>query len=247
VVNRLEERLLREYAQKSGEPLDALVRRAENDEPVAYILGEWEFYSLPIKVTRDTLIPRPDTETLVDRAIELLKGRAAPRILDLCAGTGCVGLALAANIPGATAILAELSEPALAVCRENIALNGLTGRVAARRADALKAPPENLGTFDVIVCNPPYIRTAVIAELDASVCAFEPITALDGGDDGLDFYRAVAAQWKTALKKGGKILFEVGYDQSAEVAEILRRNEYVNIAATRDLNNTERVIEGEIK
>jgi release factor glutamine methyltransferase len=238
-------RLLREYAQKSGEPLGALLSRLENGEPAAYILGEWEFYSLPIRVTRDTLIPRPDTETLVDRAIELLRGKAAPRILDLCAGTGCVGLALAANIPDADVILAELSEPALAVCRENTALNGLTGRVVELRADALKAPPTEIGQFDVIVCNPPYIKTAVIAELDASVRDFEPITALDGGADGLDFYRAVAAQWKQALKQGGKILFEVGYDQSAEVAEILRRNEYVNIAATRDLNKTERVIEGE--
>ena len=246
-MHRLEARLLCEYAQSSGESIDALLARRLGGEPIAYITGEWEFYSLPIRVTRDTLIPRADTETLAERAIGWLRSRKTrdvPMVLDLCAGTGCIGLAIAANVPSASVALGELSDGALAVCRANVALNGLDERVAVQRIDALGEVDGSV-QYDLIVSNPPYIRTAEMATLDASVREFEPHLALDGGDDGLMFYRAIAERWRGALKTGGRLMLEVGYDQAEQVAEILRQNEYENIAVTRDLSKIERVIEGE--
>ena len=249
---RLEARLLCEFAQTSGESTTVLLNRRLGGEPIAYITGEWEFYSLPIRVTRDTLIPRADTETLAERAIEVLrerKTRDVPMVLDLCAGTGCVGLAIAANVPSVSVTLGEISDAAIEVCRANVALNGLGERVEVRKMDALagavatQKPQET--TYDVIVSNPPYIRTADMATLDASVRDFEPHLALDGGADGMLFYRAIAERWSGALKSGGRLIFEVGYDQAAQVAEILQECEYTNIAVTRDLNKIERVIEGE--
>ena len=248
---RLEARLLCEFAAAGGGDLDALLSRRLVGEPIAYITGEWEFYSLPLKVTRDTLIPRSDTETLAERAIELLRGVEAPRVLDLCAGTGCIGLAIAVNVKGAEVVFGELSDAALAVCRENIRLNAKLENVDACRLmalsmSALEAPPQEfIGAFDLIVSNPPYIPSAELAGLDVSVREFEPRLALDGAEDGLRFYRAIAERWKRALKPRGRLVFEVGCDQSTAVQEILRQNGYENIAVTRDLNKIERVIEGE--
>ena len=246
-MHRLEARLLCEHAQSSGESIDALLSRRLGGEPIAYITGEWEFYSLPIRVTRDTLIPRADTETLAERAIEWLrerKTRDVPMVLDLCSGTGCIGLAIAANVPSASVTLGELSDGAIEVCRENIALNGLGECVAVQRLNAL-GDVDGSVKYDLIVSNPPYIRAAEMATLDASVREFEPRMALDGGDDGLMFYRAIAKRWRCALKTGGRLMFEVGYDQAEQVAAILRENGYENIAVTRDLSKIERVIEGE--
>ena len=244
---RLEARLLCELAQSRGESVEPLLARRLGGEPIAYITGEWEFYSLPIRVTRDTLIPRADTETLAERTIEVLRARRSrevPRVLDLCAGTGCIGLAVAVNVPSANVVLGEISEAAIDVCRENIALNNLAERVSVQCIDALKEPSPELGAFDVIVSNPPYIPTEVVATLESSVREFEPHGALDGGVDGLLFYRAIAENLRDALKSGGRLIFEVGYDQAAAVAEIMKQNGYISIAVTRDLNKIERVIEG---
>ena len=169
--------------------VDDLVRRRLAGEPVAYIIGEWEFYGLPLDISQEVLIPRTDTELLAERGIARAKeaGEGA-RVLDLCAGSGCVGLAVAANVPNCRVVLGELSEGALRTCKQNVRRNQLNARVTCLSVDALEAPSSALWDFDVIVCNPPYIPTGDIDGLEPSVKDYEPRMALDGGEDGLDFY-----------------------------------------------------------
>ncbi len=222
-----------------------LLDRRLAGEPVAYLIGEWEFYGLTLDVCRDVLIPRPDTETLVERGI--LHVRDLPdgvRVLDLCAGSGCVGLAVADSCPNTRVILAEWSEEALRVCRRNILRCGLSQQASAAQVDALEPPPRILRDFDLILCNPPYIPTLEVGRLDPSVRDYEPRMALDGGEDGLKFYRAIAKNWKKALKPGGKLAFEVGYDQAQAVRGIMARNGYRDIQTAMDPGMHWRVVEG---
>ena len=234
------------YASKEvEEKVEELTRRRLAGEPVAYIIGEWEFYGLPLDISRDVLIPRADTEVLAEQAI--LAARAAgegARVLDLCAGSGCVGLAVAANAPNCRAVLADVSEEALKICRQNIRRNDLNARVTCVQADARQAPPAMLWDFDVIACNPPYIPTGDIDGLDPSVRDYEPRLALDGGDDGLDFYRDIAEKWRTALRLGGVLLFEVGIGQASGVEQILSRCGYEDIETFQDTGGIWRVVKG---
>ena len=162
-------RLLRDgalYASpETEETAWALARRRLAGEPVAYLIGEWEFYGLPLDISESVLIPRPDTETLAEAAIGWLRQQDAPRVLDLCAGSGCLGLAIASQVKDARVVLGELSDGALRICRQNIRRNGLTGRVTAMQLDALHPPLQRLGDFDCIVSNPPYIPHGDIAAL----------------------------------------------------------------------------------
>ncbi len=221
-----------------------LAERHLAGEPVAYLIGEWEFYGLPLDISESVLIPRPDTEVLVDRALTYLKTLETPRILDLCAGSGCIGLALAKNMTGARAVLGELDEGALRVCRQNIRRNDLSGRVVAMQLDAREKPPAHLVEFDCIVSNPPYIPDGDIAGLDASVRDYEPHLALRGGEDGLDFYRSITEKWTAALRVGGRLLFEVGIGQADEVLRIMRSVGFGDLEITPDLNGIPRVVEG---
>ncbi|MDR3278667.1 MAG: peptide chain release factor N(5)-glutamine methyltransferase [Oscillospiraceae bacterium] len=222
-----------------------MLRRRLQGEPVAYIAGEWEFYSLPILVTRDVLIPRADTEVLAETAIRLLRSRdGAPRVLDLCAGSGCVGLAVAANVPGVRAVLAELDPAARDVCNANIRKNDLRRRVMCIEADAAESPPKLLGRFDIIVCNPPYIPTDGLARLDASVRDYEPRLALDGGADGLRFYRTVSEKWRGLLKQNGVLAFECGAGQAPDVRAVMVKNGFTRVTAIRDTRDLERVVIG---
>ena len=223
---------------------DLMARRLAG-EPVAYLIGEWEFYGLPLDISRDVLIPRADTEVLAEQAI--LAARAAgegARVLDLCAGSGCVGLAVAANAPLCRVVLADVSEEALKICRQNIRRNDLNARVTCVQTDARQVPPAMLWDFDVIACNPPYIPTGDIDGLDASVRDYEPHLALDGGDDGLDFYRDIAEKWRTALRLGGVLLFEVGIGQASDVEQILARCGYEDIETFQDTGGIWRVVKG---
>ena len=225
-----------------------LLSRRLAGEPVAYIIGEWEFYGLTLDICRDVLIPRPDTETVVERALTYLGEKEGPvRILDLCAGSGCIGLALAHHYPASTVVLADWSEDALRVSRQNIRRCGMSGQVSTARVNAMEAPPALLSEFDLIVCNPPYIPTGDLAGLDQSVKGYEPRMALDGGEDGLDFYRAIAQKWKIALNAGGKLIFEIGYDQAPDVEAIMSANGYTDIQSTKDPGDHWRVVEGTVK
>ena len=166
------------------------------------------------------------------------------RVLDLCAGSGCIGLAVAENAPNCRVVLGELDEGALRVCKQNVRRNRLNAQVTCLSVNALEPPSPSLWDFDVIVCNPPYIPTGDIAGLDVSVKDYEPHKALDGGTDGLDFYRAIAPKWKTALRLGGTLLFEVGIHQAPDVERILAENGYENIQTTADPQGIWRVVEG---
>ena len=245
------EQFFRDMSLYASDPVEervrALAKRRLEGEPVAYIIGEWEFYGLPLDISRDVLIPRLDTEVLAEQAI--LAARAAGegcRVLDLCAGSGCVGLAVAANVPECRVVLADLSEGALRVCKQNIRRCDLNARVTCLSADAKLPPLPALWDFDVIVCNPPYIPSGEITGLDASVRDYEPHQALDGGDDGLDFYRAVASKWKGALRLGGTLLFEVGMGQAPDVERILGKNGYENVRSFQDTQEIWRVVAGTI-
>ncbi|HJH62328.1 MAG TPA: peptide chain release factor N(5)-glutamine methyltransferase [Firmicutes bacterium] len=227
------------------ERFQQLLERRLAGEPVAYIIGEWEFYGLTLSLCRDVLIPRVDTETLAERGILAVRALGRPaRVLDLCAGSGCVGLAVADNCPQCHVVLADWSEQALRVCRKNIQRCGLSGRVSAARADALALPPALLRDFDLILCNPPYIPTGELAGLEPSVRDYEPRQALDGGEDGLSFYRAVSDRWKTALCPGGRMAFEVGWNQAPDVEYLLGRQGFQDIQTHQDAGGNWRVVEG---
>lgn len=217
-------------------------------EPVAYIIGEWEFYGLPLDISRDVLIPRLDTELLAERGILLARAAGeGARVLDLCAGSGCVGLAVAANVPACRVVLADVSEGALRVCKQNVRRNGLSAQVVCLLADATQPPAANFWDFDVIVCNPPYIPTGDIDGLDVSVKDYEPHLALDGGKDGLDFYRAIAERWGNALRLDGTLAFEVGIGQVGDVEMILAQNGFTDIKTYQDTAGIWRVVEGKVK
>ena len=222
-----------------------LVDRHLAGEPVAYLIGEWEFFGLPLDISADVLIPRPDTEVLAQEAISYLRALAGEtRVLDLCAGSGCIGLAVASQVEGARVVLGEYSDAALKICRQNIRRNGLSGRVVPIQVDALSKPDRSLGEFHCIISNPPYIPRADMETLDTSVKDYEPHMALDGGEDGLDFYRSIVEKWKEALVPGGRLYFEVGIGQADEVLRLMRREGFGDIQVVKDLNDIPRVVFG---
>ena len=221
-----------------------LVARHLAGEPVAYLIGEWEFYGLPLDISSEVLIPRPDTEVLAEQAITYVQTLGECLVLDLCAGSGCIGLAVAANAPQARVVLGEWSDGALKICRQNIRRNCLTGRVVPMQTDARERPEKSLGDFQCIVSNPPYIPRGDISGLDASVRDYEPHLALDGGEDGLDFYRAIAGKWKEALNVGGRLYFEVGIGQADSVLRIMRSQGFGDIQVVKDLHEIPRVVFG---
>ena len=212
-------------------------------EPLAYVLGEWEFYGLKLVVSPDVLIPRDDTVAVASLAISQgLFLDKDPRILDLCCGSGCIGLAVASRVKDAKVTLADLSQKALNVAKQNAALNHMTGRVRCFQADATKPAPAFLGKFDMIISNPPYITGEEMRELPPSVADFEPHMALYGGEDGLDFYRAIAENYTPALKPGGFLCLEFGMGQGDDVCRILSEHGYTILERTRDYNDRERAV-----
>ena len=230
-------------SEKIVQEVEANLKRLLNDEPIAYILGQWEFYGLPLHVTPDVLIPRDDTCAVADLAIhQALFLDKDPRILDLCCGTGCIGLAVASRVKDAKVTLADISQKALAVAKENVALNKLSGRVRCVAADALRPAFPFLGKFDMIVSNPPYITGEEMKELPKSVAEYEPHLALYGGEDGLDFYRSIAKNFAPALKPGGYLAFEFGENQGDDVCAILEENGYTVLERKKDFNDRERAV-----
>ena len=225
------------------EAMEAGVARLLAGEPLAYVLGEWDFYGMTLYVDSNVLIPRDDTCAVTDLAVK--KGLFLdkdPRILDLCTGSGCIGLAVASRVKDARVTLADVSKEALAVAKKNIMGQHLTGRVKCVQINALEKPAAFLGKFDMIISNPPYITTAEMAELDPSVKDHEPHLALHGGEDGLVFYRAIAENYAAALKPGGYLCFEFGMGQGDAVCAILEENGYTILERTRDYNQRERAV-----
>ena len=221
---------------------DAL-RRIQAGEPLAYVLEEWDFYGMQLYVNRNVLIPRDDTCAVTTLAIEkALFLDKDPRILDLCTGSGCIGLALAHRIKDARVTLADISPEALAVAKKNVINQKLSARVSCVQADALGEPAPFLGKFDLIISNPPYITGDEMKELDHSVKDYEPHLALYGGEDGLDFYRAITANYAMALKPGGYLCFEYGDTQADDVCRILEMNGYTILERSRDYNDRERAV-----
>jgi release factor glutamine methyltransferase len=208
----------------------ALVKRAAEDEPIAYLTGRAHFFNLEFEVTRDVLIPRPDTETLVENVLQLARitaGLEAPRVLDLCTGSGCVAAAIAHHLKRAIVHATEKSAAAAEVARRNVERLGLGDRVHVEVGDLFEpiARLVDAQPFDLIVANPPYIASDQIARLDRSVREYEPLEALDGGVDGLQIHRRILAEAPQRLMPGGRIFLEIAFDQGAAALEMIRAHD----------------------
>lgn len=226
--------------------LDYTARRLKG-EPVAYITGSWQFYGIDLVVTPDVLIPRMDTEVLIDAAKEILTGnKMDARVLDLCCGSGCITCAIAHELPATRLVAVDLSASALEVCRRNVTDHKLNSRVLCIQADATSSPPLGIGSFDLIVSNPPYIASGEIQSLDRSVRDYEPIWALDGGEDGLRFYKAIIKYWKSILRPGGYLVFEVGEGQAKDVCDMLMAAGFSRTATKKDTQGIQRVVIGKM-
>jgi len=219
-----------------------LVQRRAKSEPIAYITGYKDFMSLTIKVTPKVLIPRPETEILVEHVIEHFNGKQA-EILELCTGSGCIAVALAKYLPKSKITAVDISETALQAAAENIRIGQLEQRVNLIKCDIL-SPNEITGqTYDAIVSNPPYIKSADVLQLMPDVRLYEPSIALDGGADGVAFYRAIAGICSKSLKAGGLAAVEIGVGQAEEVAEIFSGG-LEDIRVLKDFSGIERVVTG---
>ena len=246
-TGKSQEQILAERDNYVGEDVcnavAAAVKRLLAGEPLAYILEEWDFYGMRLHVNSNVLIPRDDTCAVTAMAIKkALFLSQDPRILDLCTGSGCIGLAVAQRVKDARVTLADVSQEALAVARRNAVSQKLSGRVSCVHADALADPAPFLGKFDMIISNPPYITGTEMLELPDSVKRFEPHLALYGGEDGLDFYRSIADKYRKALRPGGYLCFEFGAEQGDAVCRILEENGYTILERTRDYNDRERAV-----
>ena len=208
-----------------------------------YILGQWDFYDMTLTVTPDVLIPRDDTTVVTELAIKkALFLEQNPRILDLCTGSGCIGLAIAKRVKDARVTLGDISQAALRVARRNAQDLKLAARVKCVPIDAKKPAQELLGTFDLIVANPPYVTSEEMKSLDPSVRNFEPHLALDGGEDGLDFYRAIIRNFTSALRGNGYLCFEFGMGQESAVCSLLERGGYEILELRKDTADITRAV-----
>ena len=230
-----------------------LAGRRINGEPLQYLLGEWEFYGLRFRVGRGVLIPRPDTEILVDAVLSFFKERSKtdPEIIDLCSGSGCIAVALAKNMPQAKVSAVEISSEAFPYLVENIRRNNVSvklykGDVTDGRLLDNFLDEEDFGEYrklDCVVSNPPYLTAKEMSELQTEV-GFEPKIALDGGADGLEFYRIISCLWKEIIAPGGLIAFETGYEQGEAVSDILKNSGFENITVIKDFGGRNRVVTG---
>lgn len=214
----------------------AVQKRAEHI-PLQYIIGEQEFMGLRFKVNSNVLIPRQDTETLVEQVLKIVK--PGMKVLDLCTGSGCVLISVLKNAPELTGMGSDISKTALLVAKENAKLHEVDAEWV--RSDLSDNITE---TFDVIMANPPYIPTGEILSLMPEVRDFEPENALDGGADGLDFYRKIAGQVKDYLNPGGYVYMEIGYDQGEAVSELMRNAGFTEVEVIKDLARNDRVVKG---
>lgn len=225
----------KEISDEEFEVLKSFIERRKKGEPVQYIVNKADFYGLEFFVKKGVLIPRFDTENLVEKALSFIKD--GDRILDMCTGSGCIALTLLYYKKNISAVGCDISDEALSIAKENAErLNLMADFVKSDLFEKVE------GKFDVIVSNPPYIETDVVITLENQVKDFEPKNALDGGADGLKFYRIIAKEAKNYLKAGGRIVFEIGYNQGESVPEILKREGYSKIIVSKDLCGNDRVV-----
>lgn len=224
--------------------LTAIVKQRLARYPLQYILGHWDFYGRAYRVGPGVLIPRQDTETVIETCLELIKDTEKPRILDLCAGTGCIGITLAAEKENSEVVLVEKYEEAARYIEHNIRLNA-PENAKLSMGDIFEGCEADK-KYDLIVSNPPYIKADEMETLQPEV-KFEPDTALYGGEDGLMFYRAIAVNYKESIKKGGKLVFEIGFSQAEEVSAILKNAGYGNITVKKDISENDRVVFGTVE
>ncbi len=221
------------------ELVNSVIKRRKAGEPLQYILGTWDFYDLTFSVGKGVLIPRPETEILVDFAFDNLKAIKNPVVFDLCAGTGCIGLTIAKHRPDATVYLLEKEENAFEYLKKN-ADNLVLDNVRLINGDLFTMDLSKLPSADMILSNPPYIPSTEIEELQKEVLS-EPISALDGGDDGLDFYRCLADKWTSKVKKSGFMALECGDNQSKDVTDLFF-GKYTENNVIFDFNNIDRIV-----
>lgn len=240
--------ILMNYTNKLSEfqsnNLTAIIKQRELRYPLQYIFGEWSFYGRDFYVGPGVLVPRADTETVIEVCLDFLKGRKEPKILDLCAGSGCIGITLAKEKEDSTCIMIEKYPEAMRYAERNIARNKAeNARVIAGDIFEGTASGEK---YDLIVSNPPYIAENGAEEVSPET-KYEPETALFGGTDGLEFYRVITENYKGSLKQNGMLCFEVGIGQANNVKEILRNAGFANIGAKKDLNGIERAVYANLK
>ena len=224
--------LYTQFDKPVGKPeldkLRELVKRAGENEPIAYLVGKTEFYSMEIDVTPDCLIPRPETELLVQRAIEFLRTRhGIQSVCDLCTGSGCIAAAIAKNYPDVRIIATDICDAALAVAATNIQKHQLQERITLLSGDLFEPiiPQLDTGQFDLIVCNPPYVSSSEYEKLDKNVKDYEPRLALFAGEDGLDIYRRIIEKVEKFLNTDAALILEIGYDQGPAMKEMLERTD----------------------
>ncbi len=235
-VNKIEE-----------EKFSALIAERKTKKPIKYILGECEFMGLSFFIKEGVLIPRPDTEILVEEAIKEVKNKGYKKIADVCTGSGAIGASVAAFINNSHVKCYDISEVALEVAEKNINKLKLSDRAEVIKSDLLQEPLNNEERFDMILSNPPYIKEDVIESLMEDVRNFEPHLALNGGIDGLSFYRRIIKQSKKVLNSRGMIIFEIGYDQGEKVSLLLKEADYGHIEIIKDLAGNDRVVKGTLK
>lgn len=229
----IDERLLSELFKKAEKRADGY--------PLQYIIGEWEFFSLPFAVGEGVLVPRQDTEQLVLFAIEFLKEKPNAEVIDLCSGSGCIAISIAKHFPKAKVTAVEKSDRAFSYLLKNIEKNNV--KVNAVLGDI--ADLETKKYYDLVVSNPPYIESDVLPTLQKEV-KHEPAMALDGGNDGLSFYRLIARRWLPKIKHGGALAVEIGYNQKAAVTEIFKNAGLENVRCIKDYGGNDRVIVGTV-
>jgi release factor glutamine methyltransferase len=225
-----------------------LVQRASDEEPIAYLTGRAHFFNLEFEVTRDVLIPRPDTETLVENVLQTVRhqpGMESPRVIDLCTGSGCIAAAIAHHLKTAMVLAIDISPPAVKVARQNVERLGLNDRVTVEEGD-LFSPLQHMvdvQPFNLIVSNPPYIRTSDLASLDRSVRQYEPLQALDGGLDGLTLHRRILDEAADRLLPGGRVYLEIAFDQG-DLAREMGGNygDFDEVRILKDFGGRDRVL-----
>ncbi len=238
--------ILQKYTEKLTEfqenNLTVIIKQRLIRYPLQYILGRWNFFGREFFVGPGVLIPRSDTETLMDVCIENIKDKGEVKVLDLCAGSGCIGITVKGECPESKVTLVEKYDEALAYAEKNAKHNGIDVNIV--KGDVLEGVCSD-EKYDLVVSNPPYITDEDMKKLQPEV-QFEPKTALEGGEDGLLFYRAITEKYKNSLKENGMLAFEVGINQSESVKEILKANGFKNISSRKDLNEIERVVFGTV-